>query len=82
MPLWVIEKVLPAMVIVPVRDVMPELASTEYPTVPLPLPVDPEVTEIQTALLAAVQEHPEVAVTEILPAAEDAVKDLLVGESA
>ncbi len=62
------------------REVVPELAATEYPTDPLALPVAPEVIEIQESLLAAVQEQPVVVVTETLPVPDDPLKDLLVGE--
>ena len=42
-PAWVTVKVSPAIFIVPVLDVDPVLAATVKPTVPLPLPVAPEV---------------------------------------
>ena len=57
-PACVTVKVCPAIVIVPVREVVPVLAATLKLTVPLPLPFAPAVTVIQAALLAAVQVHP------------------------
>ena len=53
--------VCPAMVAVPVR-VGPLVAATVMPTVPAPLP-NGVATEIQLALLAAVQGHPGPAFT-------------------
>jgi hypothetical protein len=38
-----------------------------YPTVPFPLPPAPVETVIHDALLAAVQAHPDPAVTAIVP---------------
>lgn len=65
-------KVLPAIVIVPVRDVFAVFAATEYVTVPLPDPLAPPVTAIQFALLVAVHVQPADAVTptEKVPAGE------------
>jgi hypothetical protein len=40
---------------------------TTYATVPLPVPLVPDVRLIQDAFEAAVQVHPEGAVTEKLP---------------
>jgi hypothetical protein len=44
-------------------------------TVPLPDPLDPEVTVIHAALLEAVQLHPLVVVTLTLPVPPPEVKD-------
>jgi hypothetical protein len=70
------------MVIVPLREAVPELAETEYPTVPFPLPLPAETTAIQPALLEALQEQPLAAVTLTLPVPPLALKDLLAGEMA
>ena len=67
------------MVSVPVRLPVPVFAATEYSTVPLPLPLLPDVIVIQLALLAAVQVQPVPAVTATLPVAALAVKDRLAG---
>jgi hypothetical protein len=53
--------------------------ATEYVTVPLPLPLAPEVIVIQLALLAAVQVQPVGAVTFTLPNPPMARKDCLAG---
>jgi hypothetical protein len=56
------------MVIVPVLDATPELVATAYPTVPLPVPVLPDVNIIHDALLVAVHgQLPVDEVTLILP---------------
>jgi hypothetical protein len=60
-------KVWSPMEIVPVR-VPPASAATAYPTVPSPEPEAPDVIAIHEALLAAVQEHPAVALMGIVPA--------------
>jgi hypothetical protein len=52
--LCVTVKVRPAIVSVPVRDVVPVWAATVKLTVPLPVPLAPEVTEIQATLLVVV----------------------------
>jgi hypothetical protein len=50
------------------------LAATEYPTVPLPLPLDPLVIVSQEVLLlTAVQAQPVPAVTATVPVAADDV---------
>jgi hypothetical protein len=71
--------VCPATVSVPVRLLVFVFAATEYPTVPLPLPLLPEVIVIQAALLAAVQVQPVGAVTVTLPVPPLACTDALVG---
>jgi hypothetical protein len=73
-PGWVIVKVFPAIVSVPVRDALLVFAATLYATFPLPVPVAPTPTVIQASLLTAVQLHPALAVTTTFPlAAIDAV---------
>ena len=62
-PACVTVKVWPAIVIVPLLDEVDGLAVTLYATWPLPLPLAPPVTVIQDAPLAAVQAHPDAAVT-------------------
>jgi hypothetical protein len=72
-------KVCPAMVIVPVRA-PPEFAATLNSTVPFPLPLAPDVTVTQEALLVAV--HAQLLVVEtatVLPALPAAAIDWLVG---
>ena len=71
--------VCPAIVSVPVRLLEPVFAATEYSTVPLPLPLLPDVIVIQLTLLAAVQVQPVPAVTATLPVAAVAVRDRLAG---
>jgi hypothetical protein len=60
-------KVLPAIVRVPVRVPDVVLLDTANATEPLPVPLDPEVMEIQIALLDAVHAHPDGAVTATVP---------------
>ena len=55
-------KVSPAIVTVPNRDAVAEVAATFSDTMPLPVPVAPAVTVIQLALLVAVRAHPVVPV--------------------
>ena len=64
----------------PVRDELPELAATEYPQFPLPLPLVPEVTAIQLAPLEALQEQPFGADTLTDPVPPVEVKGWLAGE--
>ena len=73
-------KVRPAIVTVPVRWLVPVFAAIEYPTVPEPLPVAPEVRVIQDAELDAVQAHPLVVVTLTEPVEALAATDVAVGE--
>ena len=72
-PLCVTVKDWPAMVRVPEREVIVELAATEKATEPLPLPDEPEVMEIQESLLEAVHVHAEAAVTATVPVVAEAV---------
>lgn len=75
-----IVNVWPAMVTVPLRAA-PVLASAFMVTVPLPAPVEPDATEIQGALLTAVQLQRAAAVTVAVaaPALDDI--DWLVGDT-
>jgi hypothetical protein len=68
------------MVIVPLRGEHPVLVATEKTTVPLPVPLPPDVTVIQPSLLEAVhaQQLCE-AVTATLPVPPVEVKLWLVG---
>jgi hypothetical protein len=58
--------VCPPIVIVPERA-GPEVESTSYRTLPLPLPLFPESIDIQETLLEAVHEQPAAAVTLTVP---------------
>ena len=70
---------LPAIVMVPVRA-LPLFASTEYRTVPDPVPVAPLVIWIQLTLEEASQVHPEVVVTDTEPLPPLEPNDFDVGE--
>jgi hypothetical protein len=72
--------VCPAMVTVPVRKAVVGLAATVYPTDPLPLPLAPEVTVIQLALLTPVHAQPADVVTVTVPVPPPATTDCVVGE--
>jgi hypothetical protein len=74
--------VFPAIVIVPVRVLPVEFAVTEYPAVPFPLALAPEVTVIQLALLVAVQLQALPAVTDTVPVSAPEPCVRLVGEIA
>ena len=63
---WLTVNVWPPAVIVPERAA-PEFDCTEKPTLPEPVPDDPDVIEIHDAPDAAVQVHPVPAVTENVP---------------
>lgn len=68
-----------ATVNVPVRA-SPMFAATLIATVPLPVPLAPEVIDNQDALVVAVHVHPAAAVTAIGPAAPPAAPvDKVVG---
>jgi len=79
-PACVTVKVWPAIVIVPVRELVELLVSTVYVTVPLPPPLPPEVIVIQPALLAAGQLQPVDDDTAALPVPPALAKDWLRGE--
>src|SRR5438067_1858219 len=72
-------KVNPAMVSVPMREVVLALAATEYIMVLLPQPLLPAVIVIQLALLVAVKQQPG-AMTSTLPVPPLAPNDWLFGE--
>ena len=73
-------KVRPAMVSVPVREDVVELAWTLKPALPLPVPLAPDVTVMNEELLTAVQAHPVVVVTVDEPVPPPAAIDCVVGE--
>src|SRR5262249_2602973 len=79
-PACVTLKVCPVIVSVPVRGVVVRFAATAYPTVPLPVPLDPDVTVNHVgALLVAVQvQLPTDAVTPTVPLPAAAPGDALV----
>lgn len=77
---WVTVNVRPAIVTVPVRWFVPVFAATEYPTVPGPLPLAPDVIVIHEAELDALQPHPVVVVTLTEPVEALAETDVAVGE--
>ena len=70
-PVWFTVKVWPPIVSVPDRAA-PEVDATVYCTVPLPLPVAPDVTVSHGTLLVVVHAHPAPAVTVTLPVAPPA----------
>ena len=72
-PAWVIVKVCPPIVRVPLRSARVVLAETEYPTDPLPVPEDPDVMSIQEALLVAAQAADAVTLTVPVPPVAGAV---------
>jgi hypothetical protein len=76
---WVTEIVCPATVKVPVLCDVFEFAATEYETVPLPLPLAPEVTVIQAAFEEAVHAQPPPAVTVPVNAPPAAEIDCVAG---
>jgi hypothetical protein len=75
--------VLPATLIVPVREFELGLSVTVNVTVPLPLPLPPDVIVMKLSLLVAVQ--PQVAepleITLMAPPAAEEEKDIAVGEA-
>jgi len=72
-------KVWPATVIVADRDDEVVFAATVKPTVPLPLPLAPDVIVTHAADVVAPQEQPAPAVTAIDPEPPLAAIDWLVG---
>jgi hypothetical protein len=73
-PAWVILKTFPAMVELAVLEDELVLAATEYCTVPLPVPLPPEVMVTQEAPLLAVRGHDDWVVTFTLPVPPAALK--------
>jgi hypothetical protein len=59
--------VLPAIVSVPVRELVVVFESTVYPTFPDPVPLAPDVIEIHSALLTALHAQPAGIVTATAP---------------
>jgi hypothetical protein len=74
-PVCVTVNVLPAMVSVPVRDVVAVVAATANVTVPFAEPEAPPVTVSHDALLVALHAHPAPAATPTVPLPPDDVKD-------
>jgi hypothetical protein len=62
-PACVTVNVLPPIVRIPLRGVLPEFAATLYVTVPLPVPAAPALIVIQETLLVAVHAQPVPAET-------------------
>jgi hypothetical protein len=79
-PAWVTLKMFPAMVELAVLEDALVLAATEYWTVPLPVPLPPEVMVNQEAPLLAVRGHVDWVVTFTLPVPPAALKLWLIGE--
>ena len=72
---------MPPMVMVPLWALVPALAAALKATLPLPVPLAPEVTVNQDVLLlTAVHAHVLPAVTATLPVPPEAPSDWLVGE--
>ncbi len=80
MPLCVTVSVLPAIVRLPLRDAVALFGVTEYLTLPLPVPEDPEVIESQPRFSDAVHAHPLAAVTVAVKDPAPAAADWDVGE--
>src|SRR5262249_13562738 len=80
-PAWLTLKVMPPAVIIPLRGVELAFADTEKFTVPLPVPLAPDVTVIQGKLLTADHMQPADAFTPKLPAPPPAPSDALPGLS-
>jgi hypothetical protein len=78
----VIVNVLPPMVSVPVRDVVPVFAEVLNVTDPLPEPLAPLVTVTHVSVVVADQAQPVGAVTEIVPGSPAAATDCDTGEIA
>jgi hypothetical protein len=73
----------PAMVRVPVRELVFGFAAALNPTVPVPLPLAPLVTvNHDVLLLTPVHAHPACVVTVIVPVPPPATTDWLAGNSA
>jgi hypothetical protein len=80
MPACVTVNILPAAVIVPVRESELAFAAAVNPTEPLPEPVAPDVIVIQVSVVDEVQPQPVGAVTVIVPVPPPATTDCDVGE--
>jgi hypothetical protein len=79
-PSCVMVNVWPAIVTVPVLGAVVELAEILYETVPLPVPLQPPITAIHGAPLAAVHPQPVPAVTETVPVRAEEETEMLLGE--
>jgi hypothetical protein len=77
---WLTVKVFPAIVIVPVLELLLELLPTLYDTVPLPLPFNPLVTEIHEVFDEAPHEQPPAHVTLTVAEPPEALCDRELGE--
>ena len=71
----------PAMVKVPVRGDVPVFAAMENATLPLPLPLAPEVMSSQASLLVAVQAQAAAVVMLLLPVPPGAAGLSAVGDT-
>ena len=71
-------KVCPAIVTLPVLSFLPRAAVALYATDPLPVPLAPDVTVIQSSLLLAVHAQPLPVETATVPVA-DPDRETLVG---
>src|SRR5262249_3798284 len=82
-PACVTVKVCPAIVSVPVRGVVVRFAATAYPTVPLPVPLDPgsAVNHVGALLVAVQVQLPTDAVTPTVPVVAAAPGDTLVASN-
>jgi hypothetical protein len=78
-PPWVTVKVWPAIVAVPVREVVAVLAAMLIVTVPLPTPLTPSVTLIHDVALDALHAQPPGLVTATLVRSPAATTVALVG---
>jgi hypothetical protein len=74
-PAWVMLKVFPAMVKVPVLELELVLVSTEKVVLPFPLPLLPKLILIQLRVLEAPQEQPPWAVMLTVPVPPPESKD-------
>ena len=78
-PACVTVKVWPPAVMVPVLVAPPVFCATEYPTLPLPVPLLPDVIVIHESVVTAVQEQPVMEVSAMVPVPPVEVNELLVG---
>jgi hypothetical protein len=78
---WVTVKLWPAIVTVAIRGAAVLLAAIVIVTVPLPVPLDPALTRIHCAPLAALQTQVSPVVTVALVISPAAGDDLAVGPS-
>jgi hypothetical protein len=81
-PAWVTVRICPAMVRPAVREAVPVFAAAEYVTVPLPVPLAPELIVIHEKVFDVVQLHPVPADTFVFAVPPPAPIDWLAGEIA